>query len=88
MSATFRFLKRIGVIVFGLFLIGVGIIGVALPVLPGIVLIIAGLAVLGTEFERPRRWVAHLRDRFNPKRSKAAEPTPSPPAGSTPADAD
>ncbi len=69
MSSTFRLLKRIGAVLLGTVLIVAGIVMLVTPG-PGIVAIIAGLAVLGTEYERPRRWVAHLRDRFNLKRSK------------------
>ena len=84
MSASLRMLKRIGVTLVGVLLIVVGILGLALPILPGIVLIVAGLAVLGTEFERPRRWVNKLRERFNLKRSTKAEPSTTPPAGPSP----
>ena len=77
-------LKRIGVTLVGVLLIVVGILGLALPILPGIVLIVAGLAVLGTEFERPRRWVAKLRERFNLNRSAKEEPSATPPTGPSP----
>ena len=81
MPATVRFLKRIGVALAGSALIVAGIAMLFLPG-PGIVTIIAGLAVLGTEFETPRRWVAALRKRFNLRRSSAEDPPePNPPLG-------
>lgn len=80
MSTAIRFLKRIGVVLLGTVLIVAGIIMLVTPG-PGIVTIVAGLAVLGTEFERPRRWVAQLRERFNLKRSPAKEPPPNTPPG-------
>lgn len=86
MSAAIRFLKRTGVILVGTVLIVAGIVMLVTPG-PGIVAIVAGLAVLGTEFERPRRWVSQLRQRFNLKRSKTDEPpSPPPPVGTSSAE--
>ncbi len=86
MSSTVRFLKRIGVVLLGTVLIVTGVVMLVTPG-PGIVAIVAGLAVLGTEFERPRRWVAHLRDRFNLKRSSPDEqPRTPPPVSTSPSD--
>ena len=48
-------------------LVGVAIVAVGVALLflpgPGLLTIIAGLAVLGSEFERPRTWVRALRER-------------------------
>ncbi len=82
MSATLRFLKRIAVVLVSLVLIIAGIVMLVTPG-PGIVTIVAGLAVLGTEFERPRRWVKSLRERFNLNRSNQ-EDLATPPEGATP----
>lgn len=57
-----KLLRRITVGVLGLVIVIVGIALLFLPG-PGTLTIIAGLALLGTEFELPRRWVRSLRDR-------------------------
>lgn len=61
--------KRIIIAVFGGTLL---LIGVALIVLPGpaIIVIPAGLAVLATEFEWARHWLAKIRERI--ARARAA----------------
>ncbi|MBT8203047.1 MAG: hypothetical protein HKN74_06480 [Acidimicrobiia bacterium] len=61
-----RLLRRIAVVVLGVSILLVGGALLFLPG-PGLLTIIAGLAVLGTEFERPRAWVSSLRDRVKPK---------------------
>ena len=57
-----KLLRRLLVSVIGLAVIVVGIALLFLPG-PGTLVIIAGLAVLGSEFERPRLWVKSLRQR-------------------------
>jgi uncharacterized protein (TIGR02611 family) len=52
--------RRIGVLVLGSTLTLVGIALLILPG-PGVPLIIAGLALLGTQFAWARRWLAWLR---------------------------
>ncbi len=47
---------RVKVIV-GFFLIGLGVLGLLLPLLPGIPLLLAGLALVGTE----HRWIRRLK---------------------------
>ena len=56
----FGLLRRLVVTV-----LGVAIVLIVLLFIPGpgTVVIIAGLAMLGSEFERPRRWVRSLRER-------------------------
>jgi hypothetical protein len=54
--------RRLVVAVLGVFIVLVGIVLLFIPG-PGTVVILAGLAVLGSEFERPRRWVESLRGR-------------------------
>ena len=62
MSRALQLLRRLGVAALGALIIIVGIALLFLPG-PGTVVILAGLAILGSEFERPRRWVHSLRER-------------------------
>ena len=55
-------IRQVVVSVLGILIILVGVVLLFIPG-PGTVVIIGGLAVLGTEFERPRRWVQSLRER-------------------------
>ncbi len=55
-------LRRLIVAVLGIAIVLVGVVLLFVPG-PGTVVIIAGLALLGSEFERPRRWVHSLRER-------------------------
>lgn len=55
--------RRVGIAIAGGAVFAVGIAGLALPVLPGIALIVVGLGILSLEFERPRVWLAHLKAR-------------------------
>ena len=57
-----KLLRRIAISVVGVSILLVGAALLFLPG-PGLLTIIAGLAVLGTEFERPRAWVRSLRER-------------------------
>ena len=57
-----KLLRRIAISVLGVSILLVGAALLFLPG-PGLLTIIAGLAVLGTEFERPRAWVRSLRER-------------------------
>jgi len=56
--------RRIGILLAGSILLLAGIAMLVLPG-PGIPLIIAGLALLGTQFTWARRASAWLRERFN-----------------------
>jgi hypothetical protein len=58
----FGLLRRLFVAVLGVSIVLVGVVLLFIPG-PGTLVIIAGLAVLGSEFERPRRWVHSLRER-------------------------
>lgn len=62
MSRSLQLLRRLGVAAVGAVTILIGIVLLFLPG-PGTVVIVAGLAILGSEFERPRRWVQSLRDK-------------------------
>lgn len=44
----------------GIALIGVGVVGLFLPVLQGILMIIAGLLLLGVKKEQIKRWLKKL----------------------------
>ena len=55
-------LRRIVIALLGVVVVIAGVAMLFLPG-PGLLTIAAGLAVLGTEFDRPRRWVASLRAR-------------------------
>ena len=53
--------KRIGRFVSGWALILVGIAGCVLPILPGVPLILAGLALLASEYSWAQRWMDKLK---------------------------
>ncbi|MDH3607555.1 MAG: PGPGW domain-containing protein [Acidimicrobiia bacterium] len=57
-----KLLRRLLVSIIGLAVIVVGIALLFLPG-PGTLVIIAGLAVLGSEFDRPKAWVHSMRER-------------------------
>lgn len=44
----------------GIALIGVGVIGIFLPIIPGILLILAGLFLMGIRIKDIKRWVSKL----------------------------
>ena len=45
-------------------LLPLGILGLFLPVLPGVLFLIIGLSILSVEYEWARRWMNALRSRF------------------------
>ena len=55
-------LRRLGVAILGVAIVLVGVALLFLPG-PGLLTIIAGFAVLGSEFDRPNQWVRSLRER-------------------------
>lgn len=64
-------LSRIGTAVGGTLLILVGVAGLVLPILPGFLLIVGGLLVLGTKFDRPRRMAHSMKRRVTgPERDR------------------
>jgi uncharacterized protein (TIGR02611 family) len=77
---SIAFLKKIGAILAGLILIVVGIALLVLPG-PGIVLILAGLAVWGTEFHWAKRLVTPVQDwlKRHLKRERPDPPSNQPP---------
>jgi uncharacterized membrane protein YbaN (DUF454 family) len=62
--------RKFAVGLLGTFLVLVGIAGLVLPVLPGWLLIIAGLAVLRREFG----WAGRLADRSRTRSGEAPSP--------------
>jgi uncharacterized membrane protein YbaN (DUF454 family) len=63
-SFTMRLMRKVVVAVIGIVTILVGIAGLFLPILPGMLLIVAGLAILATEYALARRSLDALRTRF------------------------
>ncbi len=57
-------LKRIVTTVGGLILILLGIVGLFLPILQGILLIVAGLGLLSIGNERLRNWIRRVKKRY------------------------
>jgi len=55
--------KRIGILVIGWFFVGLGVLGLFLPILQGILFIMIGLAILSTRSEMVKRWLKHLEER-------------------------
>jgi uncharacterized protein len=62
--------KRFALIAAGWILVVLGVAGLFLPVLPGILLILAGLWILSSEYDWARRWNVKLRQRFPEARRK------------------
>jgi len=57
-------LKKIGILIIGWLFIGLGMIGLFLPVLQGILFIMIGLAILSTRSELVKRFLKHLEERY------------------------
>jgi hypothetical protein len=63
--------RRLAVTLVGVALVLAGAAGIVLPILPGPILVIAGLAVLATEYVWARRALEMARRRFNQARAAA-----------------
>ncbi|HET8889169.1 MAG TPA: PGPGW domain-containing protein [Candidatus Angelobacter sp.] len=59
-----RMVKRYTLIAAGWALLPLGVLGLFLPVLPGVLFLIIGLSILSVEYEWARRWMNALRSRF------------------------
>jgi len=59
-----KHIRRITVLALGWALIGLGVIGLFLPVLQGVLFILIGLYVLSRESETARRWLLKTRERY------------------------
>jgi len=56
--------KKIGILIIGWALIGLGILGLFLPLLQGILFIMIGLAVLSSRSEMVKRFLKRLEERY------------------------
>ena len=56
--------RRIGIAIAGAAVVGAGALGIVLPVLPGLPLIVLGLAILSLEFRWARVWLVHLKEKL------------------------
>ena len=65
MNGVMRLGRRIAIAILGGLLILAGVV-LSLPLVPGpgFAVILLGLGVLSLEFERPRHWLAWLKQRF------------------------
>ena len=59
-----KHIRRITVLVIGWMLVGLGIVGLFLPVLQGVLFILLGLYVLSRESETARHWLHKVRDKY------------------------
>ncbi len=63
--------RRVAITIVGFVLILAGLVGLALPILPGWLLIIAGFAVLGTEYAWAERALDLAKEKARAAASKA-----------------
>ena len=68
----YHMVKRVAFNAAGWVLLLLGIIGLVLPVLPGLLFLIVGLSLLSLEYQWAHRWMEPLRRRF-PKAEKKIE---------------
>jgi len=57
-------LKEIGMLIIGWVFIGLGILGLFLPLLQGVLFIMIGLAILSSRSEMVKRFLKHLEERY------------------------
>ena len=57
-------LKRLVLLTLGWALVALGVVGLFLPVLQGVLFILAGLSILSHESKTAKRWLERLRARF------------------------
>jgi hypothetical protein len=78
MNGVMRLGRRIGIAILGGLLILAGAV-LSLPLVPGpgFAVILLGLGVLSLEFERPRRWLAWLKQRFRKLADRVRNRPPS-----------
>ncbi len=57
-------LKNIAILIIGWLFVGLGILGLFLPILQGILFIMIGLAILSTRSEKIKRLLKYLEDRY------------------------
>jgi uncharacterized protein len=56
--------KKIGILIIGWIFIGLGILGLFLPILQGILFIMIGLAILSSRSKTIRRFLEYLENRY------------------------
>jgi len=56
--------KKISLLIIGWFFIGLGILGLFLPILQGILFIMIGLAILSSRSQLIKRFLKHLEERY------------------------
>jgi len=56
--------KKIGLLIIGWVFIGLGILGLFLPILQGILFIMIGLAILSSRSKTIRRFLKYLEERY------------------------
>ena len=56
--------KNSVMLIIGWFFVGLGILGLFLPILQGVLFIMIGLAILSTRSEKIKRLLKHLEDRY------------------------
>jgi uncharacterized membrane protein YbaN (DUF454 family) len=56
--------KRLFAVILGWTLVGLGVVGIALPILPGIPLLLLGLVVLSSEYVWAHQLLRKMRERF------------------------
>ena len=57
--------KKIGILIIGWIFIGLGILGLFLPILQGILFMMIGLAILSSRSEIIKRFLKHLQERYH-----------------------
>lgn len=78
-----RVLRKVMVLIGGVLLIGLGLIGIVLPVLPGFLFLVGGLLLMSTEYAWAGRALAWARQRFDRRAARggsSGEPRPHLPA--------
>ena len=70
---TVRHARRLIVLVVGLTVVAIGIAGIVLPMIPAIVVIPAGIAILATEFIWARRLLRRIRTDIQAMRGRKAD---------------
>jgi len=65
---------RAGKIAAGVFLLGLGVLGLFLPFLQGVLFLVMGLTLLSTESRRAKEWLHYVQDRAGWHRHPEQEP--------------
>jgi len=66
------YIRHAAILIAGWGFILLGVAGLLLPILPGVLFVLLGLAILSTEYAWAHRWLTSLGARF-PKVHRAAE---------------